>query len=50
MRREKLAKGSHLMPALIAAKLSENVFGEVTCANVASYMRIRNQKEYNPGS
>ncbi|MCP4122760.1 MAG: hypothetical protein GY751_13485 [Bacteroidetes bacterium] len=38
---EKLAKGSHLMPAFIAAKLSENVFGEVICANVASYMRIK---------
>jgi len=38
---EKLARGSHLMPAFIAAKLSESVFGEVICANVASYMKIK---------
>jgi hypothetical protein len=29
------------MPAFIAAKLSENVFGEVVCANVASYMKVK---------
>ncbi len=38
---ERLAKGSNLMPAFIAAKLSENVFGEVVCANVASYMKVK---------
>jgi len=38
---QKLAKGSHLMPAFIAAKLSENIFGEAICANVASYMKIK---------
>lgn len=38
---ERLAKGSNLMPAFIAAKLSENVFGEVVCANVASFMKVK---------
>ena len=38
---QRLAKGSNLMPAFIAAKLSENIFGEVVCANVASYMKVK---------
>ncbi|MCP4121878.1 MAG: hypothetical protein GY751_09010 [Bacteroidetes bacterium] len=38
---QRLAKSSHILPGFLAAKLSENIFGEVICANVASYMKVK---------
>lgn len=36
---QKLARVNHFVPAFVSAKMAQNVFGEVVCANISAYMK-----------